>query len=80
MDSLLSEYLPILIFIGVAVALAIAIVLASFILARQRPDVEKLSPYECGFDPFGGKGGMVGGLRRLATRRGPALARRGARA
>ncbi|HTC17633.1 MAG TPA: NADH-quinone oxidoreductase subunit A, partial [Stellaceae bacterium] len=28
------------------------IVLASFILARQRPDTEKLSPYECGFPPF----------------------------
>ena len=52
MDSLLLEYLPILIFIGIAVALAIIIVLASFILARQRPDVEKLSPYECGFEPF----------------------------
>ena len=28
------------------------IVLASFIIARQRPDSEKLSPYECGFEPF----------------------------
>jgi NADH-quinone oxidoreductase subunit A len=52
MDSLLSQYLPILIFIGIAAALAIIIVLASFIVARQRPDVEKLSPYECGFEPF----------------------------
>ncbi len=53
MDSLLGAYLPILIFIGIAVALAVVIVLASFILARQRPDSEKLSPYECGFEPFG---------------------------
>jgi NADH-quinone oxidoreductase subunit A len=52
MDSLLSEYLPILFFIGIALALAIIIVAASFIVARQRPDVEKLSPYECGFEPF----------------------------
>jgi NADH-quinone oxidoreductase subunit A len=52
MDSLLSEYLPILIFIGIALALAIIIVLASFLVARQHPDVEKLSPYECGFEPF----------------------------
>ncbi|MGH6976789.1 MAG: NADH-quinone oxidoreductase subunit A [Stellaceae bacterium] len=52
MDSLLREYLPILIFIGVAVALSVAIVLASFVLVRQRPDSEKVSPYECGFQPF----------------------------
>ena len=52
MDSLLSEYLPILFFIGIALALAIIIVAASFIVARQRPDVEKLSAYECGFEPF----------------------------
>ena len=53
MDSLLSEYLPILVFIGIAVALALIIVAASFIAARQRPNSEKLSPYECGFEPFG---------------------------
>jgi NADH-quinone oxidoreductase subunit A len=52
MDSLLREYLPILIFIGVAAALAVVIVLASFLVARQNPDTEKLSPYECGFEPF----------------------------
>ena len=52
MDSLLREYLPILIFIGVAVALSVVIVLASFILVRQKPDSEKVSPYECGFPPF----------------------------
>jgi NADH-quinone oxidoreductase subunit A len=52
MDSLLREYLPILLFIGVAFVLAAAIVLASFVVARQNPDSEKLSPYECGFEPF----------------------------
>jgi NADH-quinone oxidoreductase subunit A len=52
MDDLLREYLPILIFIAIAVGLAVVIVLASFIVARQRPDSEKLSPYECGFEPF----------------------------
>ena len=52
MDGLLREYLPILIFIGIAVGLAVVIVLASFVVARQRPDSEKLSPYECGFEPF----------------------------
>jgi len=52
MDTLLREYLSILIFIGVAVGLAAVIVLASFLVARQKPDSEKLSPYECGFEPF----------------------------
>ncbi len=52
MDSLLRGYLPILLFIGVAFGLAVVIVIASFIAARQKPDSEKLSPYECGFEPF----------------------------
>jgi NADH-quinone oxidoreductase subunit A len=52
MQDLLSQYLPILIFIGIATGLAAIIVIASFIVARQRPDSEKLSAYECGFDPF----------------------------
>jgi len=46
------QYLPILIFLGIAVGLAAIIVLASYIVARQHPDSEKLSAYECGFDPF----------------------------
>jgi NADH-quinone oxidoreductase subunit A len=52
MDGLLREYFPILVFIGIAVVLAVAIVVASLVVARQRPDSEKLSPYECGFEPF----------------------------
>jgi NADH-quinone oxidoreductase subunit A len=52
MQDLLMQYLPILIFLGIAVGLAAIIVLASYIVARQRPDSEKLSAYECGFDPF----------------------------
>jgi len=52
MDDLLREYLPILIFLGVAVAVSGAAILASFVLAKQHPDSEKLSPYECGFDAF----------------------------
>ncbi len=52
MGALLAQYLPILIFIGIAVGLAGLILAASFVIARQRPDVEKLSPYECGFEPF----------------------------
>ncbi len=52
MDALLVEYLPILIFIGIAMGLALAMVVASYVVARQRPDSEKLSAYECGFEAF----------------------------
>jgi len=53
MQSLLQEYLPILIFLGIAVGLVIAMVGGSWLIARQNPDSEKLSPFECGFAPFG---------------------------
>jgi NADH-quinone oxidoreductase subunit A len=52
MDALLREYLPILIFLAIATGLAGVIVIASLIAGRQRPDSEKLSAYECGFDAF----------------------------
>jgi NADH-quinone oxidoreductase subunit A len=51
-SPLVAEYLPILIFLGIAAAMAAAAVGLSFLLARQNPDSEKLSPYECGFEPF----------------------------
>jgi NADH-quinone oxidoreductase subunit A len=52
MEALLLEYLPILIFLGIAIAMSMMILMASFLVARQRPDSEKLSAYECGFEPF----------------------------
>lgn len=52
MEALLVEYLPILIFLGLAVGLSAVIVIASMVVAAQHPDAEKLSPYECGFEPF----------------------------
>ena len=52
MESLLREYFPILVFLAIAGAIAAAMVVASFVLARQHPNSEKLSPYECGFEPF----------------------------
>ena len=52
LDDLLVEYLPILIFFGIAGALAVIAVGASFIVARQKPDPEKVSAYECGFEAF----------------------------
>jgi NADH-quinone oxidoreductase subunit A len=54
MDTdLLREYLPILMFIAVAAVLSAGFVVASLIAARQHPDSEKLSAYECGFEAFG---------------------------
>jgi NADH-quinone oxidoreductase subunit A len=50
--SLLSDYLPILVFLGIALVVGVAAVGLPFLLAKQRPDAEKLSPYECGFEPF----------------------------
>jgi NADH-quinone oxidoreductase subunit A len=53
MDVLLQEYLPILIFLGLAAAVALIMVMASYIVARQHPYAEKTSAYECGFEAFG---------------------------
>jgi len=51
-DALLSEYLPILMFIGVAVGLGLVLMLSALIVAVRNPDPEKLSAYECGFNAF----------------------------
>ncbi len=53
MDVLLAEYLPILIFLGVAAGIAVVMVFGAMVVARQHPDPEKLSAYECGFEPLG---------------------------
>jgi NADH-quinone oxidoreductase subunit A len=52
MEGLLSEYFPILVFLVIAGGIAMAMILASVVLATQSPNSEKLSPYECGFEPF----------------------------
>ena len=52
MTELLSNYLPIVIFIGIAGVIGIALLAAPFIVAVKRPDPEKVSAYECGFDAF----------------------------
>ena len=51
-QPLLAEYFPILVFLGIAAGIAIAMVGGSMLLARQKPNPEKLSTYECGFEPF----------------------------
>ena len=50
--SLYSEYLPILIFFGIAVGLAAVMALAAVILGPSRPYDDKGSAYECGFEAF----------------------------
>src|SRR5256885_1931259 len=52
MQPLLLGYLPILVFIVIAGVIAVAMVGGSLLAARQKPYAEKLSPYECGFEPF----------------------------
>jgi len=49
---MLANYLPILIFIGIAGAIGLVMIVAGRILGPNRPDKEKLSPYECGFEAF----------------------------
>jgi len=52
MEALLSSYLPVIIFIGISLVIGLALLVAPFIIAFKAPDDEKLSPYECGFNPF----------------------------
>ena len=52
MSAFLLEYLPVVIFMGIALVIGIAFILASAILAPSKPDPEKLSAYECGFNAF----------------------------
>ena len=46
------EILPILLFLSVSIILALIIVSLSYFLAVQNPETEKLSSYECGFEPY----------------------------
>ena len=48
----LLDYLPILIFMGIAAALGAGFILAAWVLAPKAPDQEKVSAYECGFNAF----------------------------
>ena len=50
--ELLTNYFPILVFIVIAATISIAMVAGSWLSGIRRPDREKLTPYECGFDAF----------------------------
>ena len=49
---MLQQYLRILVFIAVATAIGVVLLGLGFLLGRGNKDDEKLSPYECGFEPF----------------------------
>jgi NADH-quinone oxidoreductase subunit A len=51
-SQFLLGYLPLVIFIGVATVIGLVLLAVAFVVAYQRPDPEKLSAYECGFNAF----------------------------
>ncbi len=52
MDNLLIDYLPLAIFIALAMVIGGALLVAPFVVAYSNPDSEKVSTYECGFNAF----------------------------
>jgi NADH-quinone oxidoreductase subunit A len=49
---MLQNYLPILIFLVISAGFGGLLILLGFLLGPRKPDAEKSSPYECGFEPF----------------------------
>ena len=49
---MLENYLPILVFLVVVAVIGSVVIAIGFVLGPRRPDSEKLSPYECGFEAF----------------------------
>ena len=52
LSEFLKDYLPIILFLIIALGLSSVFVVVNFILSPKNPDPEKLSAYECGFEPF----------------------------
>ena len=52
MNALLLDYLPLVVFVGIAGVIGLALLVAPFLVAYKNPDPEKLSAYECGFNAF----------------------------
>ena len=51
-ESLVTNYLPVVIFLAIATIISVGFILLSVLLAPSNPDSEKLSAYECGFNAF----------------------------
>ena len=52
LSDFLKDYLTIILFLIIALGLSVAFIVINFILSPKKPDPEKLSAYECGFEPF----------------------------
>ena len=53
LTDFLRDYLSIVIFIFVALFLSVGFILLNYLFSPKKPDAEKLSAYECGFEAFG---------------------------
>jgi NADH-quinone oxidoreductase subunit A len=51
-DNMLESYLPVLVFIAVGIFVGVAPIALGWVVAPNRPDPQKNSPYECGFEAF----------------------------
>ena len=52
LTDFLKDYFPIILFLFVAMSLSVAFLVVNFLFSPSNPDPEKLSAYECGFEPF----------------------------
>ena len=52
LSEFLKDYLSIIIFLFIAIGLSVRFIVLNFIFSPKKPDPEKLSAYECGFEPF----------------------------
>jgi len=52
MSAVLSEYLPLMVFMIIATIIGLSLLVAPFVVAYKQPDPSKLSAYECGFEAF----------------------------
>ena len=52
LSDFLNDYLSIILFLIIALGLSVAFIVINFVLSPKKPDPEKLSAYECGFEPF----------------------------
>ena len=52
LSEFLKDYLSIIIFLFIAIGLSVSFIALNFIFSPKNPDPEKLSAYECGFEPF----------------------------
>ena len=52
LNPVVQDYLPLIIFVGLALVIGLLLLIAPFLVAYRQPDPEKLSAYECGFNAF----------------------------